>query len=142
MAPSIAGRLAVGFLVDLIGGKRAYILCYLILASSLAALIGTNSTGLLFGVVAFYGFSHGGLFTVVSPTVASYFGMRAHGAIFGSLLFFGTIGGAIGPILTGYVFDQTGSYQIAFTGLAVCAVLGLLLVWSLPPLSGIGKDKS
>ena len=79
-----------------------------------------------------YGFSHGGLFTIVAPTVAEYFGTRAVGAIFGGIVFFGTIGGSIGPILAGRVFDVTGSYAAAFVTLASMAVLGLLLVFSLP----------
>ena len=90
----------------------------------------TQSVGdprLLFPVVAIYGFSHGGFFTVVSPIVAEYFGLRAHGAIFGTVLFFGTLGGSVGPILAGLAFDRTGSYQIAFAGL-----LGLSVYFYLP----------
>ena len=74
----------------------------------------------------------GGLFTVVAPTVAEYFGTRAVGAIFGGIVFFGTVGGAIGPILAGRVFDDTGTYLAAFLTLASMAALGLLLVLSLP----------
>lgn len=131
-AASIAGRLAIGTLVDKIGGKNAFTLCFLTLIASLVALINTSEHQLIFAAVAIYGFAHGGFFTVVSPTVASYFGMRSHGANFGTVLFFGTIGGAVGPILTGMVFDATGSYQIAFWGLTGLAVLGLALVLSLP----------
>lgn len=131
-AASIAGRLTVGALVDRIGGKNAFILCFIFLLGSLIGLYLTTAQGVLFMVVAAYGFGHGGLFTVVSPTVAEYFGMRAHGAIFGTILFFGTIGGSIGPILTGQVFDRTGSYQPAFITLSLLVALGLLLVLTLP----------
>ena len=94
--------------------------------------VGITSHLPLFVVVAFYGFGHGGFFTVVAPSVAEYFGMRAHGAIFGTVLFFGTIGGFIAPILAGLTFDTTGSYTLAFLGLLVLAVMGLALVLSLP----------
>ena len=86
----------------------------------------------LFAVVALYGFAHGGLFTVVSPTVAEYFGTRTHGAIFGGIYFFGTFGGAAGPIMGGWVFDVTGSYEVAFAVLALMGALALLLMASLP----------
>ncbi len=129
---SILGRLTVGGLVDKIGGKKAFTLCFAILSASLFTLIGTTAHTALFIAIGCYGFAHGGLFTVVSPTVASYFGMRAHGAIFGTVLFFGTIGGAIGPVLMGLAFDQTGSYQLGFQGLTLLAVIGLGLVLSLP----------
>ena len=94
---------------------------------------------LLYGAMLVYGFGHGGLFTVVSPTVAEYFGLRAHGAIFGLILFCGTIGGAIGPVLAGRVFDVTGSYDWAFICLAVLVSLGLLLVLKLPVVSSFAK---
>jgi MFS family permease len=82
--------------------------------------------------MALYGFGHGGFFAVVSPTVAAYFGMKEHGALFGTILFFGTISGSIGPILTGFVFDHFGSYEIAFWGLLGLMLAGLLLVLALP----------
>ncbi len=131
-AASIAGRLTVGTLVDRIGGRNAYLVCLGCLAVSLAGLVGTAAPGALFAVIAVYGFAHGGLFTVVSPTVAENFGMRAHGAVFGVVVFFGTIGGSIGPILAGWVFDETGSYQPAFLTLLGGALLALALVLTLP----------
>ena len=79
-----------------------------------------------------YGFAHGGLFTVVSPTVAEFFGTRAHGAIFGGIVFFGTIGAAVGPVVAGRIFDVTGSYDFAFGGLAAMGAVGLVLALTLP----------
>jgi MFS family permease len=131
-AGSIAGRLIVGMISDRIGGKRAFEMCFVVLLSSLLAFTFFTTHMLLFVIVAAYGFSHGGLFTVVSPLVAEYYGMRAHGAIFGTILFFGTLGGAIGPIVAGWIFDVTASYQFAFAGLALLAAIGLGLVLSLP----------
>jgi len=130
---SIVGRLTIGTFADRIRGRRAYILCLVPLICSLLALMVTGTPWLLFTVIALYGFGHGGLFTVVSPTVAEYFGLRAHGAIFGVVLFCGTIGGAIGPIIAGRVFDVAGSYFWAFAGLAAMAATGLALVLTLPP---------
>ena len=136
-ATSIGGRLVVGTIADRIGAKMAFLMCFVVLLSSLTAFVAVSSHGLLYVVVAFYGFSHGGLFTVVSPLVAEYFGMRAHGAIFGVILFFGTIGGAIGPIVAGRIFDVLGSYDLAFTMLAVLAAIGLTLVVALPKRESI-----
>lgn len=131
-AASIAGRLSGGRLVDVIGGRLSLALCFAVLMVALVGFMAVSAHGALYAVVAIYGFGHGGLFVVVSPTVAEYFGMRAHGAIFGTVLFFGTIGGAIGPVLTGLVFDLTGSYFVAFFGLLVLVGIGLALVLSLP----------
>ena len=97
---------------------------------------------MIFVVLAFYGFGHGGLFTVVAPTVAEYFGMRSHGAIFGTILFFGTIGGSIGPTVTGVVYDWTGGYALAFGGLTVMAALGLALALTLPQSRQVAVEAS
>ncbi len=129
---SVAGRLAVGRLADVIGGRQAFAFCFLVLIAGLGGLTGLTVPWALFAAVAVYGFAHGALFVVVSPTVAEYFGMRAHGAIFGTVLFCGTLGGSVGPILTGMVFDLSGSYLPAFLTLTGMAVLALLLVLSLP----------
>ena len=72
----------------------------------------------------------------MSPTVAEFFGTRVHGALFGMVLMFGSIGGAIGPLAAGAVFDATGSYRIAFGVLLGLAVAGLVLVTRLPPMRG------
>ena len=131
-ASSILGRLTVGALVDRIGGKNSYILCFVPLLIGLLSLLVVETPWLLFAAVTVYGFAHGGFFTVVSPTVAEFFGTRAHGATFGGILFFGTLGAAVGPTMAGRVFDVTGSYAYAFTGLAVMGAIGLALVISLP----------
>jgi MFS family permease len=129
---SVAGRLGVGAFIDQIGGRRAYVICFVPLIVSLVVLLFTANQTILFATIAVYGFAHGGFFTVVSPTVAEFFGLRAHGAIFGVVLFCGTIGGSIGPILTGRVFDLTSSYDPAFAMLAIMALIGLGLALSLP----------
>ncbi len=134
-AASVVGRLSVGALIDRFGARRAMILCFLALIASLLMFLVIAAPWLLFAAVAVYGFAHGGLFTVISPTVAEYFGLKAHAAIFGAVLFFGTVGGATGPIMAGRIFDLTDSYALAFAALAALATLGLTLVLKLPPTS-------
>jgi len=74
-----------------------------------------------------YGFAHGGFFALISSVVAEYFGTRSHGLILGIVIFIGSVGGAIGPLTAGYVFDVTSSYQLAFLLLLAVAVVGLIL---------------
>ena len=117
---------------DRIGGRRAYQLCFVPLIASLLSFIVIKDPWMLLPAIVVYGFAHGGFFTIVAPTVAEFFGTRAHGVLFGVILFCGTLGGAIGPIAAGWVFDTQGSYDAAFGGLAAFAALGLLLVLTLP----------
>ncbi len=134
-ASSIAGRLVVGGLVDRIGGRNGYLLCFATLIIGLLAFTLLQNITVIYIFIAIYGFGHGGFFTVVSPSIAEYFGMRAHGAIFGTVLFFGTIGGSVGPILGGLAFDIFDSYTPAFATLLAFAVVGLGLSLTLPRLS-------
>ncbi|MGI9419760.1 MAG: MFS transporter [Geminicoccaceae bacterium] len=131
-AASVVGRLTIGTFADRIGGKRGFVLCLIPLIAALLTLLAIETPWPLFAAVALYGFGHGGLFTIVAPTIAQFFGTRAVGAIFGAIVFFGTIGGAIGPLLAGRMFDVTGSYDPAFMTLAGMAGFGLVLVLSLP----------
>jgi MFS family permease len=80
------------------------------------------------------GFARGGNFVVVSPLMAELFGTRAHGALFGLATFIGTIGGAIGPLLAGRIFDVTLSYSAAFILLSVLMGIGLTATLLLRPL--------
>jgi MFS family permease len=133
---SVLGRLAVGGAIDRIGGRRALIGCYVALFASLVWLQFATAPWMLYAFAALYGVAHGGFFTVTSPTVAEFFGTRAHGALFGIVLMCGSIGGAIGPLAAGAVFDATGSYRIAFGVLLGLALIGLALVSRLPPMRG------
>ena len=134
-AVSIAGRLTIGTLVDRLGGKRALMICFAVLLSSFVVLQAGGATWMLFVFAAVYGFAHGGFFTVMSPTLAEYFGTGSHGVIFGIVLFSGNIGGAIGPLLAGGLFDATGTYDVAFVILTAFGVLGLVLVALLKPMA-------
>ena len=131
-AASVAGRLTIGKLSDVLGGRASYMFCLSLLALSLALLAATSAPLWLYPVVALYGFAHGAHFVVVSPTVAEYFGLKALGTIFGQVLFCGTVGAAFGPILAGRLFDTTGSYFWAFMTLCGLAILAILLAFTLP----------
>ena len=126
---SMLGRIVMGTANDRIGGKRSLSICLSLLVSALIWLQLADTAWMLFAFAVVYGFAHGGLFTVMSPTVAEYFGTAAHGLIFGMIVFCGTLGGSLGPWLTGYVFDLTGSYRVAFNVLIAMALAGLVLVF-------------
>ncbi|MBX2884868.1 MAG: MFS transporter [Granulosicoccus sp.] len=141
-ALSILSRLVLGWSIDQIGGKRGYMICFSLLLISLLVLKQIDDPRFLFGFALLYGFAHGGFFTVVSPTLAEFFGMRAIGTVFGAVVFFGTLSGAAGPIVAGWIFDSQGSYDLAFSLLAVMAALGLLMIFLLKPVASLTKEKA
>ncbi len=86
---------------------------------------------MLYLFAAIFGFGHGGVMTLLPPTVAELFGLKSHGVILGATAVVGSIGAALGPVVSGYIFDVTSSYNLAFlicaVTAAVCFVLTLLL---------------
>ena len=65
---------------------------------------------------------------------AELFGLKAHGTIYGSIFFCGATGGALGPVLVGYVFDVSGSYHSAFVICLITSILALTALIGLRPL--------
>ena len=94
-------------------------------------ILHTEDSSLLFVFALIYGISHGGFFAVASPSVAHYFGTRSHGILFGTVLFFGALGGTVGPIATGRIYDLYQSYDNAFMMLMVFTCIGFLLTLGL-----------
>lgn len=139
---SIAGRLAVGILVDRLGGRIALLGCYgvMLLAFILLQFAGTAPMLYLFAVV--YGFAHGGLFTAVSPLVAEIFGMRVHGLLYGTVIFAGTIAGAFGPTVAGGIYDRTGSYRPAFLLLILLIMVAAGSIASIRDYHGAPRSRT
>ena len=133
---SIIGRFAMGSVGDRIGDRRAMAICFPIMVIALfwLQIAGEQWMLSLFAIV--YGFAHGGFFTLISPLTAELFGLKSHGVIFGIVSFSGAVGGALGPVLVGYMFDVSGSYYIGFLVCALLAVTGFVLALLLRPAEG------
>ncbi len=124
----------MGTAIDRIGRKSSLIVCFIVLLCGLIWLQVASKVWMLFLFAAVYGFAHGSFWTVVSPTIAEFFGTLSHGVLFGIILFSGMVGGSVGPLIAGRIFDTTGSYQIAFIMLTGMATIGLALITLLKPL--------
>jgi MFS family permease len=130
---SMAGRFISGLAIDRIGSKQVMIFCFILLIGVLLWLQIATELWMLYFFAVVYGFAHGGLFTSLSPIVAEFFGIKSHGVLFGITMFCGTFGGALGPVMAGYVFDVTGRYAGAIWLCTVISALGFVLVASLKP---------
>ena len=128
---SMTGRFVIGIAVDRIGNRRSMIICLVLLILALLWMQLARELWMLCLFAVVYGFGHGGLLTVVSPIVAEYFGVRYHGALFGIVFFSTMVGGALGPVIAGYIFDTTGSYSLAFWICTAVAAIALGLIISL-----------
>ncbi len=130
-AVSILGRLVMGGMADRIGTKSVLVICFMCLTMGLFWLQISDRFWMMVVFAFLHGFAHGGLFAIVAPITAEYFGTRSHGELFGIVTFVSTFGAAAGPVLAGFVFDATGSYQMIFRILTGVSVAGLICAISL-----------
>lgn len=138
---SIVGRIVVGSVADRMGNKLPLIIDFVLISGVLFWLVAAKELWMLYLFAIIFGFAYGGVVTLESPLVAELFGLSSHGAILGIAAFGFTVGGAIGPVLAGRLFDIMGSYQVDFLVCAVIAVIACILAFLLRPSSREGGRK-
>ncbi len=122
----ILGKLLIGRAGDIVGNRRTLILGFILMSVALICLAQAKMPWMLFLVSGIFGFAFGSLAVSHSPLLAELVGLRSHGLIFGVFGISVGCGGAMGPLLTGYLFDVTKSYQMAFLLCAVISLIGIL----------------
>jgi MFS family permease len=135
---SIAGRFGFGFAADRFSVRKAYTGCYVIEALGVSILLTTPwlGTDALFAYVVVYGLTVGGGLVLAPLIVAECFGLKAMGAIFGVLAVAAVVGGAIGPLLAGIIFDTLQTYYPAFVIFTACeATAAVAISQARPPRS-------
>jgi sugar phosphate permease len=111
---SVAGRIVVGYFADTVSKRDIMTAALAFSGLSTALLLTIHSSGVLPVFVMTYGFALGGIAVLFPLLVGECFGLLAFGKILGLVMIAATLGAAAGPVLTGRVFDVTGSYRLAF----------------------------
>jgi sugar phosphate permease len=115
---SMGGRFIVGWASEHANQvHRILSFCLVMQAAGAGLLLYVSPLGFwaIAGFVLLFGLGFGGLVVLWPLTVSHDFGMRAFGTIAGAV---GTValcvGGTVGPIVAGAIYDSTGSYFWAF----------------------------
>lgn len=132
-AITIVATVSIGSTGDRIGHKRAAVIALVLMFLGFLWLLFARELWMLYLFAVVVALSYGGLISMISPLVADHFGLKAHGIILGLLMMGLTIGGAVGPLVAGNIFDTTGSYFRAFIIGTILAAMGLLAVILLRP---------
>lgn len=120
------GTLGGGGLGDKIGPHRVFVASLSIVSVALLWLAFSTELWMLYVFAAVFGLGYGGWTPIIAAIAGNVFGTRHLGGIYGSILLGGGLGGMLGPLMAGYIFDATGAYLIAFllgSGISVLAVL-------------------
>ena len=140
-AGGVVGRVSMGMVADRIGNKFSMIISSTLMLVSLLWLLLAKDLWMLYLFGVIFGLGHGGMATMESPMVAKIFGMRSHGVLLGFVFFADTIGGAISPVVAGYIFDAMGGYYLAFVLAVVIGAVNLTLVWLLKPIRSVPTNE-
>ncbi len=129
------GRIAWGFVYDWFGGRRAAIMSLgsIILSAILAASAGDN--GSLFIAASFVvGFCYGGSFGIYAPETAKLYGAAVLGTVYPFIMISHGITAVAGPSISGWIYDNWGSYLPGLIGGGAVTLVGLIVcgLWSNP----------
>ncbi len=133
MFSSLAGRVLMGFLADLINRKYVMILIYMIVACAIPLLLLPDFPGRIYLFAIIFGIGLGGDYMIIPLMAADLFGLRALGRTMGIILVADGVAEASFPWLIGHLYNvATKSYATGFTFLIALALLGAVIVVFLP----------
>jgi MFS family permease len=132
---SILGNFVLGGVIgDRVGNRKIIVTGFILMSAVLFWLLFARELWMLYLFAAVSGLAIGGLAASEPPLLARLFGLSSHGLILGIVGLGFTFGAAIGPFVTGYIFDFTDSYRAAFLICAAVAVFGFILASILRPV--------
>ena len=119
------GAVAGGSLADRFARKKVLGVIYLAQSISLLALVVGSQTLAGLWVFAFVaGLCSAAWMPIAFALIVDVYGLRALGAIWGVAFLCQQIGGVVGPVLIGLMYEFTGSYALSF---AVCASIQIIV---------------
>ena len=130
---SLAGRVIMGWLADLVNRKYVMILIYCIVALAITLLVLPPFEGKIYLFAIVFGIGLGGYYMIIPLMAGDLFGVKALGRTMGIILVADGIAESFFPVLVGHLYDEVAkSYFIGFSVLIVVAMAGVLLVSFLP----------
>ena len=130
---SLAGRVLMGWLADLIRRKYVMILIYLIVASAIPLLLVPDFPGRIYIFAVIFGIGLGGDYMIIPLMAGDLFGVRALGRTMGIILVADGVAESTFPMLLGVLYnDVTKSYSVGFIVLICVAIAGAVIVSFLP----------
>ncbi|MCH8186240.1 MAG: MFS transporter [Chloroflexi bacterium] len=131
---SIPGRFGLSAMGDFV--DRRYVMAASLAVMTVAIVLMARATSIsgVIPVLVVFSAAQGGISVIPQSLIAEYFGRRSYATIQGFRSSIQMAGIIVGPIISGLVFDATGSYTIAFLGFSGASVVSMVLVlFAKPP---------
>jgi MFS family permease len=114
MGFGIISRVGSGFIADRFGGLATLLLGSVLQSIALGLYLGFDGLTSLYVVSALFGLFQGGIVPSYAIIVREYFSPQEAGTRLGVVIMATVVGMAFGGWVSGFIFDLTGSYRVAF----------------------------
>jgi OFA family oxalate/formate antiporter-like MFS transporter len=128
------GRVIAGFLSDKIGRTWTMFLVFVFQAVLMFLLRALASYTALVVASVLIGFNYGANLSVFPSATKDYFGLKNFGVNYGFIFTAWGVGGSLGPLLSGYIYDASKNFHDAYLIAAICLLIaaGLTFVTRVP----------
>lgn len=130
---SILGRLGFGWLADLFDKPHTLAISMTMMSLGMFLLFYVEFWWVMVLFLLLFPIGYGGGTSVRGALLGEYFGRAVFGRLIGLVMGIGAIGAMIGPTLTGFIYDTTGSYHAAWIGLGIASCFSVVLVLNIRP---------
>lgn len=132
---SIAGRYFFGVFSDRArDAKYLASLGFVLMSLAMLVLLLTRSAESFYLYAVLFGFGYGSMAPLMPFLMADRFGRQILGSAYGLMIFFTAgLGGSLGPVLAGYIYDRFGSYAYAWQINILALVLVAVFILRLKP---------
>jgi MFS family permease len=128
---NILGKLLMPPIVTRIGSRYSLTLLFALQTITLFSLMWANSLWMFFLLSSLFGFGFGASSPIRMAMIAEFFGLKSVGTMIGVVELAWAAGAITGPIMAGYVFDVSGSYNIAFSTGGLLMLMGTVATYFL-----------
>lgn len=135
---AIGGRLLIGSLLDRLPAERVAASLFLIAGTGIAILAAAPVAFAIPGAIVL-GLAVGAEIDLLSYLTARCFPRPLFAEVNGALYALFLLGAAIGPFLSGSIFDLTGGYSTSLLIAALCLVAAALLLYRPLAFNGLGE---
>jgi MFS family permease len=136
----VASRLMSGFLADRFGGVRTVLVGSALQCLALFLYLPFDALVPLYVVSLIFGLSQGGIVPGYAVIVREFLPAREAGARVGMVLMATVLGMALGGWMSGWIYDLTGSYRMAFLNGIAWNILNLAIAVLLLVRAGRGRS--
>lgn len=130
---SIPGRFGLSAVSDYLNRRYVMAVSLFFMTIAIVFMARAASVTQVIPFLVLYAAAQGGISVIPQSLIAEYFGRRAYATIQGFRSTIQMVGIIIGPLISGYVFDTTGSYEWAFMGFGAATLVSLALVLMMRP---------